>query len=288
MMSAGKEVTSAPLWQRCVGCVGIPTPTPAHTLTWTRPNHFRPARNYVLYSFCWNTMRLPISTSYTASCCCHGNPDVMVMAAVRNLPGVVKRVPFSRAGIATVSCVVAAHSGAWVVGHCIQVVHGIYCSRTEEEKKTECRNFFSQSIWPDAREFDLKCWILREKKVSAFKWCDPASQLTSRQATFLQYYRDLVIQHVKYTMIMVMTNRKWISEAALTAVFRSELPQVEILHGEVDEGGQFAGSSCLREALQVWTGRRVKEHLLCVFMPIHSANFNVSYRVDSFTHIRFV
>ncbi len=56
----------------------------------------------------------------------------------------------------------------------------------------------------------------------------------------------------------------WILESVLTAVFRGKLPQVEILHGEVNKGGQFAGSPCLWEAFQVWTGGGVKEHLLCV------------------------
>ena len=52
--------------------------------------------------------------------------------------------------------------------------------------------------------------------------------------------------------------------SVLTAVFRGKLPQVKILHGEINKGGQFAGSSCLREAFQVWTVTRVKEQLLCV------------------------
>lgn len=61
-------------------------------------------------------------------------------------------------------------------------------------------------------------------------------QLKSRQTTtFLQYHQES----------SVVTNRKWSLEAVLTAVFRSKLPQVKILHGEVHEGGQFAGSSCL-------------------------------------------
>lgn len=40
-------------------------------------------------------------------------------------------------------------------------------------------------------------------------------------------------------------------EVVLTAVFRSKLPQVQVLHGEVDEGGQLAGSPGFRETLQV-------------------------------------
>lgn len=51
-------------------------------------------------------------------------------------------------------------------------------------------------------------------------------------------------------------------QTRLTAVFRGKLPQVEVLHGEVDEGGQFAGSSCLGETFQVWTAGRVKDKLL--------------------------
>lgn len=57
-----------------------------------------------------------------------------------------------------------------------------------------------------------------------------------------------------------------ISGLVLTAVFRGKLPQVEILHGEVNEGGQFAGSSCLRETFQVWMSGRVKEQVLCVYI----------------------
>lgn len=44
-------------------------------------------------------------------------------------------------------------------------------------------------------------------------------------------------------------------EVVLTAVFRSKLPQVEVLHGEVDKGGQLAGSPSFRETLQVFAGQ---------------------------------
>lgn len=41
----------------------------------------------------------------------------------------------------------------------------------------------------------------------------------------------------------------------LTAVLGGKLPQVQVLHGEVDKGGQLAGSPSLREALQVFAGQ---------------------------------
>lgn len=63
--------------------------------------------------------------------------------------------------------------------------------------------------------------------------------------------------------------QKWILKTVLTAVFRCKLPQVEVLHGEVYKGGQFAGSPSFRETLQVCTGRKVKEQPLDTSM--HSA-----------------
>lgn len=64
-----------------------------------------------------------------------------------NPPGVIEGVPFSRAGIATVSCVVAAHSGAWVVGHCVQVVHCIYCNERGATTHSEPSPF----LWSQQR-----------------------------------------------------------------------------------------------------------------------------------------
>lgn len=67
-----------------------------------------------------------------------------------------------------------------------------------------------------------------------------------------------------YNYNYVSYKQTWSLESVLTAVFRGKLPQVKILHGEVNKGGQFAGSSCLREAFQVWTGGGVKEQLLWI------------------------
>lgn len=47
-------------------------------------------------------------------------------------------------------------------------------------------------------------------------------------------------------------------KVALTAVFRRKLPQVEVLHGEVDKGGQLARSSSFRETLQVFARQESK------------------------------
>lgn len=131
------------------------------------------------------------------------------MNSLTNPPGVIKCVPFSRVGIATIGCVVTAHSGAWVVGHCIQVVHCIYY------KRTKTRHVKLHSL------LNIQCCTLSQSSV-------------------------------------------------LTAVFRGKLPQVEIFHGEVNEGGQFAGSSCLREAFQVWGGRGVKEQHNALSWHLHS------------------
>lgn len=68
--------------------------------------------------------------------------------------------------------------------------------------------------------------------------------------------------HVHYKQV-------WTLESVLTAVFGGKLPQVKILHREVNKGGQFAGSSRLRKAFQVW---RVKDQLLCVKTCIQFAN----------------
>lgn len=73
-----------------------------------------------------------------------------------NLPGVIKRVPFSRVGIATVGCVVTAHSGAWVVGHCIQVVHCIYCNRTET--KTNLKPAAGPAVWTTSTPTSTPTW----------------------------------------------------------------------------------------------------------------------------------
>lgn len=72
------------------------------------------------------------------------------------IPGVIKGVPFSRAGIATVGCVMTAHSGAWVVGHCIQVVHCIYYNRTETRNKKAEVLFFTQ-----ISQINSKIWYFR-------------------------------------------------------------------------------------------------------------------------------
>ena len=84
---------------------------------------------------------------------------------------------------------------------------------------------------------------------AVFKWRDTTSALKSMKTTlFFHYCLD-------FLFIMQISD--------LTAVFRGKLPQVEILHGKINKGGQFAGSACLRETFQVWTGGGVKEQLLC-------------------------
>lgn len=46
----------------------------------------------------------------------------------------------------------------------------------------------------------------------------------------------------------------------LTALLRGELPQVQLFEREVDVGGELAGPDVrVRETLQVWEERRVKE-----------------------------
>lgn len=145
-----------------------------------------------------------------------------------NLPGVIKRVPFSRAGIATVSCVVTAHRGAWVVGHCIQVVHCIYCNGTEARS-----NFRAAGT-----RFLTACFL--------------TDNVRFKQTGFLK--------------------------PVLTAVFRSKLPQVQILHGEVDESGQFTGSSCLREAFQVWTESQGAAALCVHFKTFSPVVYECLYR----------
>lgn len=126
-----------------------------------------------------------------------------------DIPGVIKGVPFSRVGIATVSCVVTAHRCAWVIGHCIQVVDCIYCKGTETKTLTE----------------------------------------STSSKDFLKF--NLIELYFKC--------KTWFG---LTAVFRCKLPKVEILQGEVNKCGQFAGSPRFREAFQVWTAGGVKEQVL--------------------------
>lgn len=142
-------------------------------------------------------------------CMCLRKVSFLVQGS--NTPGVIEGVPLPRCRVATVGCVVTPHCGAWVVGHCIQVVHRIYCKTTENiSKRASCVNIQNQQYRP---------WSTASEDLYVLIWCE------------------------------------WCFLRKLTAVFGGKLSQVKILHGEVDKGWQFAGSSRFREALEVCTPR---------------------------------
>lgn len=84
----------------------------------------------------------------------------------------------------------------------------------------------------------------------------------------------LPTHEIRYGRVSSKQNR--ILESVLTAVFGGKLPQVKILHGEVNKGGQFAGSSCLREAFQVWTGGESRNNRSVLYNSVQGFLLGVS------------
>lgn len=62
------------------------------------------------------------------------------------VPGVIIRVPFPIFRIATVCCIVASHGSAWVIGHCIQVIHGTTWKQEDTDVSTTAKGRFNESI----------------------------------------------------------------------------------------------------------------------------------------------
>lgn len=90
-----------------------------------------------------------------------------------------------------------------------------------------------------------QCTNINKNAVSVCKRFDLTHKDTKR--LLLNCYDSINNTNVAKSLILLMK-----LEVVLTAVFRSELPQVEVLHGEVDKGGQLAGSPSFREAFQVF------------------------------------
>lgn len=144
----------------------------------------------------------------------------------RGLPGVIERVPLSRVGVATVSCVVTSHGGARVVRHGVQVVHCIYCERTHKHTQAQMNRLHCSIVF---------CLVILAWLHNTLQYC---------------LYFIIITPTAKSLIIIKIKNRT--TEVVLTAVFGSKLPQVQVLHGEVDKGGQLAGSPGFRETLQVF------------------------------------
>lgn len=77
------------------------------------------------------------------------------------------------------------------------------------------------------------------------------SDLTWLHNTLRYFFRTVSTRLLTVESIIITMIQNRTIEVVLTAVFRSKLPQVQVLHGEVDKGGQLAGSPGFRETLQV-------------------------------------
>lgn len=194
-----------------------------------------------------------------------------------HLPGVIKCVPFSWTGIAAIGSVVTTHRGAWVVGHCIKVIHRIYC------KKTDANTKLDKPSGPPAKSTDTQNsqhftllyiifgLIWKKKQLNKTALFSMRSKTLKSRTTKINFSsvseicpRDTKLNDTSNIFLYHL-------DSALTTIFRGKLPQVKVLRREINKGGQLAGSSRLREAFQVWyegESRNKSSHSYSTFIYI--------------------